>query len=164
MIATSSKYKLVRGKKYRGEHRNIMHELDPRENEDELIVHHIDGNKGNNDPDNLVWMTQSEHMKLHLTGAKHFPCDGENNANYRHGMCVGGQSKEYRQLHNKKSYQAHREERLAKQNAYGAAHRDHKRWYDKVRYWENALAKAESEDRKSVCEHKLEELKGAVIQ
>jgi len=31
------------------------------------IVHHIDGNKHNNDPSNLQVMTQSEHMKLHLT-------------------------------------------------------------------------------------------------
>lgn len=32
------------------------------------IVHHIDGNKHNNDPSNLQVMTQSEHMKLHLVG------------------------------------------------------------------------------------------------
>lgn len=29
------------------------------------IVHHIDRNKRNNDPSNLVVMTQSEHAKLH---------------------------------------------------------------------------------------------------
>lgn len=31
------------------------------------IVHHIDGNKRNNNPDNLVVMTQSEHCRLHFT-------------------------------------------------------------------------------------------------
>lgn len=30
------------------------------------IVHHIDGNKRNNDPSNLKIMTQSEHCKLHF--------------------------------------------------------------------------------------------------
>jgi len=31
------------------------------------IVHHIDGNKRNNDPDNLAVMSQSEHARLHFT-------------------------------------------------------------------------------------------------
>lgn len=34
------------------------------------IVHHIDGNKRNNDPSNLMVMTQSEHCKLHFTKKK----------------------------------------------------------------------------------------------
>ena len=29
------------------------------------IVHHIDGNKQNNDIKNLLLMTESDHMKLH---------------------------------------------------------------------------------------------------
>ena len=30
------------------------------------IVHHVDGNKRNNDPDNLMVMTQAEHCRLHF--------------------------------------------------------------------------------------------------
>lgn len=30
------------------------------------IVHHIDGNKRNNDPSNLMVMTQAEHCRLHF--------------------------------------------------------------------------------------------------
>ena len=32
------------------------------------IVHHIDGNKRNNAPENLQVMTQSEHARLHFSG------------------------------------------------------------------------------------------------
>jgi hypothetical protein len=32
------------------------------------IVHHIDGNRRNNDPDNLAVMTQAEHMRAHGMG------------------------------------------------------------------------------------------------
>ena len=31
------------------------------------IVHHIDGNKRNNEPSNLMVMTQSEHCRLHFS-------------------------------------------------------------------------------------------------
>ena len=31
-------------------------------------IHHIDGNKLNNDPSNLICMSKSEHTKLHMTG------------------------------------------------------------------------------------------------
>jgi hypothetical protein len=34
------------------------------------VVHHVDGNKLNNDPLNLQAMTRTEHQKLHHTGAK----------------------------------------------------------------------------------------------
>jgi len=84
---------------------------------------------------------------------------GKNNTNYRHGMCVGGYSKEYKSFESKKSYQAHREERLAKQNEYSKAHREHKRWYDKVHYWEEELLRADTDERVEECLNKLNWLK-----
>ena len=144
------------------EHRAIMKSIDPRDNEDELVIHHIDGNKGNNDPSNLMWMTRSEHSRLHHLGDNHFPCDGINNANYRHGMCVNGHSKEYKRIHNRKSYMAHRQERVDKQNAYAVTHREQKRLYDKIKYWEKALSKAVSTARKEECLAKLNQLKEGI--
>ena len=140
-----------------------MHEIDPRENEDELVVHHIDGNKSNNDPSNLMWMTKTEHLRLHHLGDNHFPCSGTDNANYRHGMCVGGPSKEYKRIHNRKNYIKNHEQRLAKQNAYSKEHRAHKRWYDKVRHWTKQLEIAEADDRREECIRQLQHLKEVAI-
>lgn len=36
-----------------------------------FVVHHKDGDKTNNDPDNLVLMKRGEHSVLHNTGRKH---------------------------------------------------------------------------------------------
>ena len=159
-IKPRGKYKYVRHglPKEMPEHRYIMMQIDPRPNASELVVHHIDGDKSNNAPSNLIWMTPSEHSRLHHLGENHFRCDGQNNANYRHGMCVGGQSKEYKHIQNKKSYQSHRKERLAKQNAYGALHREQKRLYDKRRYWSAELSNATTIDRIEFCLKKLNSL------
>lgn len=46
-----------------GVHRLILHAFDPRENEDELEVHHLDGNPANNNLDNLQWVTHEENIK-----------------------------------------------------------------------------------------------------
>ena len=55
---------------YKAEHRIVMEEklgrkLDPHE-----IVHHLDENKSNNSPENLVVMDRLEHAKLHHTKQK----------------------------------------------------------------------------------------------
>lgn len=41
------------------------------------IVHHVDGNKRNNHPDNLRVMTQSEHLALHNRFNKFFGLGGD---------------------------------------------------------------------------------------
>jgi hypothetical protein len=47
-------------------HRVVMEKVLGRKLVKGEIVHHIDGDKWNNNPDNLQVMTQSEHIKLHL--------------------------------------------------------------------------------------------------
>lgn len=47
-----------------GLHRLILHAFDPRPNEKELEVHHIDGNPKNNNLDNLMWVTHEENIKF----------------------------------------------------------------------------------------------------
>ena len=47
-------------------HRVVMEQVLGRKLRKGEIVHHIDGDKWNNSPENLQVMTQSEHIKLHL--------------------------------------------------------------------------------------------------
>ncbi len=47
------------------EHRHVMEQRLGRKLTEDEIVHHIDGVKGRNDPENLQVMTKSEHVKLH---------------------------------------------------------------------------------------------------
>jgi hypothetical protein len=49
----------------RHEHRVIMEKHLGRSLRSDEIVHHIDGDKTNNDISNLIIMSQSEHAKLH---------------------------------------------------------------------------------------------------
>ena len=50
----------------RSEHRMIMERILGRKLSAEEIVHHIDGNKWNNDPSNLMILTREEHARVHF--------------------------------------------------------------------------------------------------
>ena len=51
-------------------HRKVMEECLGRELKHEEFVHHIDGNKGNNDVNNLELHTNSSHRKLEVCNQK----------------------------------------------------------------------------------------------
>lgn len=63
------KYK-YRAKKVKGKRidmqRYVMEQILGRKLTKNEIVHHIDGNKLNNDPSNLQVMTKAEHTRLHM--------------------------------------------------------------------------------------------------
>jgi len=57
-----STYRKLHG---RHEHRVVAEQMVGRPLQRNEIVHHIDGNKHNNDPSNLRVMTQSEQVRMH---------------------------------------------------------------------------------------------------
>ena len=50
----------------RHQHRLIMEKMLGRKLRDYEVVHHIDGDKRNNDPENLMVMTAGDHRRFHL--------------------------------------------------------------------------------------------------
>lgn len=145
------------------EHRAKMTKFFPRENASELVIHHIDGNKGNNAMDNLMWMTQREHIQLHKNGIRRPYISGSKNPNYKTGEWAGGKKpKEYERRYNKEYYRKNRERLLSQRNAYSILHRERKRTYDKVRHWNAALEKAKTEERRQECLAHLAELKEVI--
>lgn len=60
------KAKKINGKT-RTVHRLIMEQILGRELSSDELVHHIDGNKWNNDPSNLTIVTRREHAQIHAT-------------------------------------------------------------------------------------------------
>jgi hypothetical protein len=61
--AKGTTYKKMFGKH---EHRVIAENVLGRKLVHGEVVHHLDGNKHNNDPANLSVMTQSDHIRLHF--------------------------------------------------------------------------------------------------
>jgi HNH endonuclease len=49
------------------EHRAVVERRDGRKLTSAEVVHHVDGDKSNNSPENLVVVTRAEHRRLHST-------------------------------------------------------------------------------------------------
>lgn len=60
--------KYYNNKKYGKLHRYIYQYYHPEIDIEGYNIHHIDENKLNNDISNLVLLTRSEHIKIHMTG------------------------------------------------------------------------------------------------
>ena len=67
ILRNGYRYIMIDGKQ-REEHRIVMESVLGRRLQSNEIVHHINGNKLDNRPENLVVMTRSEHQRLHATG------------------------------------------------------------------------------------------------
>jgi hypothetical protein len=63
------RYVSVEGKRI-AEHRHVVQLREGRTLSSNEIVHHIDGDPLNNDPNNLAILSRSEHQRLHQTGAR----------------------------------------------------------------------------------------------
>lgn len=62
----NKQYKAInRNGEVRSEHRIIMERIIGRRLSFDEVVHHIDGDKSNNNPDNLMVVTRREHAFIH---------------------------------------------------------------------------------------------------
>src|SRR4051794_4353929 len=51
------------------EHRHIVEQREGRKLTSNEVVHHVDGDPLNNDPENLVLLSRGEHQRLHAAGS-----------------------------------------------------------------------------------------------
>lgn len=58
-------------------HRLVVEEREGRKLSSDELVHHVDHDPLNNDPDNLVILTRAEHQRLHTLGVKKKRWSGE---------------------------------------------------------------------------------------
>ena len=89
-----TKYRKLHGQH---EHRLVMEQKLGRKLFHGEIVHHIDGNSLNNNPENLIVLTQSEHATSHSTKNRLCSVEGCFKKHHSRGLCnMHRQRKEYR--------------------------------------------------------------------
>ena len=85
------------GKRHRySVHRLMLENFEPRKNMSELQVNHIDGNKQNNNLNNLEWVTPSENIKhAYAIGLKNQSGEANNAAKLTEKQVIEIIEKEY---------------------------------------------------------------------
>lgn len=83
---TDSGYRLINKQR---EHRIVMEKILGRKLNKNEDVHHVDGNRLNNEPSNLVVLTKSVHSIMYSGRRKHFICtiEGCKNKHKSMGLC-----------------------------------------------------------------------------
>jgi hypothetical protein len=71
------------------EHRYLVEQREGRKLMSSEVVHHVDGDPLNNDPNNLVVLSRSEHLRLHATGSHRKRWSEEEKARARNLHDVG---------------------------------------------------------------------------
>lgn len=70
MVVDQNKLKNADISDYEYEHRVVAEELIGRPLQRDEAVHHLDNNRSNNSPDNLLVLLESQHVKLHAWQSK----------------------------------------------------------------------------------------------
>lgn len=76
------------------------------DSDEEMVVHHINNDKNDFDPENLALVTRAEHCRIDPNARKHFGCkvEGCRNPHYEHGYCL----KHFMQLYRKGKFGHHK--------------------------------------------------------
>ena len=82
----TTRYRKIRG---RHEHRIVAEQMLGRPLAPDEVVHHIDGDGLNNDPENLMVLpSQAEHARLHSTKNRKCEEPGCERKHFVHGQCA----------------------------------------------------------------------------
>jgi len=120
-ICNSGYYRI--SSKKEGNHGKMLHRLIFEDHHnieipEDSIIHHKDGNKLNNDIDNLILMSRGEHSTLHHIGMKHSDETKKNFSKMRKGHLVSEETRKKISKANKGQKRTVNSKRLMSKNHY----------------------------------------------